>query len=672
MELRALLAPVYFLSVPNALSVENQDGEHRQCPADEVDAPLRHVASPPGSSLRLRCKARTLVQAQGPRRVSISQNTDGKFLLELDPPPISTLVLSGGGAKGLVYPGAIQALGKQGLAAIRSIHGASAGAISAALLASGLDADAFENMTDTLDMSQLLHGRLWPQDPTGKGFRSENTCELLAGLPGKLGLMGKLGANGVPLEQTLRHCVRRSVLQHLHQWLSGPGSGTAASPALGQIQRQLLAGAPVTFGMLARVSREIPEIKQLYCTAVRMDQERPQLMLLSAQTVPDMDIALAAHASGALPGVFSPVEAATGFDLKGGDPSRLADGGSLMNLPIPALIDPQFGVSPLPQTDMLVLEFQYDTVPQRSNWSLMLRDALSGCNNAAADGFIAAQLRRPDLAAQTVSMPLLDQQGVSVGLLDLDLSDERRDFVQNQAQLKVEKHLEQRAAQRMAMEFDTLDELLLALAPSELAIDFAPAQDMLRAHDAWTLKLDALLSAIDQQAGSLQLSDPALQRALHPLNQLASTTPGLTDYLARRLNHAEAHGFQRWLHVLSQQRQAPATALERAALAEYQRRADQGLLLEIEKNLIFRSQYKFRQKSANIELLQEVRTRLTQARSRGAMGAALQYLHDHYQSRWRLGEQRPLSSWTMQQALLWQQRLLSPPGADPGAEFSHL
>ena len=60
--------------------------------------------------------------------------------------PYENLVFKGGGAKGAIYPGAIRALEEAGIMPyIKRFAGASAGAVTAALLAIGLDAAALHS-----------------------------------------------------------------------------------------------------------------------------------------------------------------------------------------------------------------------------------------------------------------------------------------------------------------------------------------------------------------------------------------------------------------------------------------------------------------------------------------------------------------------------------------------
>lgn len=101
-----------------------------------------------------------LVKGVGERNLSVYRHSDGRVEVMLSPPPPTHLVLSGGGAKGIAFPGLVQALeeAKQ-LQGIKVISGSSAGAISATLLASGMDANAFGALSNSIDLPGLLNSK---------------------------------------------------------------------------------------------------------------------------------------------------------------------------------------------------------------------------------------------------------------------------------------------------------------------------------------------------------------------------------------------------------------------------------------------------------------------------------------------------------------------------------
>ncbi|HXM57890.1 MAG TPA: patatin-like phospholipase family protein [Candidatus Dormibacteraeota bacterium] len=75
-------------------------------------------------------------------------------------------VFKGGGPKGAAYAGALREL--EGKVAYKAVAGASAGAITAALVAAGYSAQTLEERTSALDFGTLLDERDWRTDPAVK------------------------------------------------------------------------------------------------------------------------------------------------------------------------------------------------------------------------------------------------------------------------------------------------------------------------------------------------------------------------------------------------------------------------------------------------------------------------------------------------------------------------
>lgn len=75
---------------------------------------------------------------------------------------IKNLVFEGGGMKGIAYAGAIRELERRGLlGGVTQVAGASAGAITAAFLAVGVDAAELEEILRETDFSQFMDGKGW-------------------------------------------------------------------------------------------------------------------------------------------------------------------------------------------------------------------------------------------------------------------------------------------------------------------------------------------------------------------------------------------------------------------------------------------------------------------------------------------------------------------------------
>lgn len=106
-----------------------------------------------------------------------AKNKPMVFPIENDSNSILGLVLSGGGAKGVAYAGLYHALSEQKtIHSIRAISGASAGAMSASLIALGLSADDFECIVTQLKLSQLLES---PLEGRASGARFMNILDLI-------------------------------------------------------------------------------------------------------------------------------------------------------------------------------------------------------------------------------------------------------------------------------------------------------------------------------------------------------------------------------------------------------------------------------------------------------------------------------------------------------------
>jgi predicted acylesterase/phospholipase RssA len=79
-----------------------------------------------------------------------------RFAVIQQAPEIENLVLRGGGAKGLGYPPALVELAKHGsITGVKQVAETSAGALTAALLAAGLNAEQFKKVSDAHDMASL-------------------------------------------------------------------------------------------------------------------------------------------------------------------------------------------------------------------------------------------------------------------------------------------------------------------------------------------------------------------------------------------------------------------------------------------------------------------------------------------------------------------------------------
>ncbi|MCK3830821.1 MULTISPECIES: patatin-like phospholipase family protein [Pseudomonas] len=611
-----------------------------------------------------------LVKGVGERNLSIYRHSDGRVEVVLSPPPPAHLVLSGGGAKGIAFPGMVQALeDADKLKGVKVVSGSSAGAISAALLASGMDAKAFTQLSNSLDLPSLLNSKdpilAWLQDASSK------LGKLAGNLPGPGGnisqllltLLPRLQTEGQPLEELIRNQSRQSILAHIERMPKAD-----RPPEVTQIADRLKAGAGPTFRDLEVLSRHIPAIKQLNITGTGMFDGRPQLVVFNASLTPDMDIARAALISGALPGLFkSPSEQGHGFQADA-EVTAFQDGGLLLNTPAPGVIERSFPESPLGKDESLIVKFESEqSSPPRQSGGFFshLADKFTGTPHTAAETYQDDRLKA--FSDQTVTLPLNSNKGDFRGLLNgtvnFTMTLEQKQHLQAQARQSVSSHLQKRELTRERHEFASLDDAVLAMddqmlasVQGELRKDPASA-DALRFRDEAKQALEALDSAIteaNQSDTSLKIT-PKIATALRNLDSLASR-PEHIEWLGKRLNTPGQRNFQQLLQVGAKQKSGSVPSMSKvlsSAVAEMQSR-DIGVKAEnFTREVIYPSLYRPGQPASNVELLQRAVRDLKEAKTPQDFNSVLDGIIKYYQARNKPWS-KPVSSTTVEQAKAWR------------------
>lgn len=611
----------------------------------------------------------SLVKSVGERKVSVVRFSDGRVEVAVSPPPVTHLVLSGGGAKGIAFPGMVQALeDHKALGGVKVISGSSAGAISAALLASGMDAKAFEKLSNSLNLSELLNSK---NPLIAKLQNASAEIGKLAGrLPGPAGniaqllftLLPRLQTDAQPLEDLIGSEARKSLLAQI------AGTSRESRPAeVMKIADRLSAGKGPTFRDIDVLSRHIPAVKQLNITGTGMFDGRPQLVVFNASTAPDMDIARAAHISGSLPGLFkSPKEQDHAFQ-EHAEQTAFQDGGLLVNTPSSAVIDPPFPESPLSKTESLVVKFESENPEPAKGGSIgsNVVDTIIGVSHAAAGGYQENKLKAQ--ADQTVVLPLKSEKGDFRGLLsgtvNFTMTDDQKKHLQASARTAVSAHLEKRAELRERYQFRSLDEAVLAMddkmlasVENDLRKDPA-AKDVLMFRKSAQQALQALDAAITE---ANQVSDkltvtPRLAAALRNLDALARR-PEHVEWLGRRLNAAGKPNFQQLLLVMSKQSSGKNVVMSKvmtSAVAQMKRRDLAVKAENFTREVIYPALYRPGQPAANVELLRRAARDLADAQTPQAFNNVLDGIVKYYKARnkpWDV----PFSSTTVEAAKAWR------------------
>lgn len=610
-----------------------------------------------------------LVENAGEHKLTLVRASSGQTEVLLSPGPIKHLVLSGGGAKGIAFPGVVQALEEnKALAGIKVISGSSAGAISAAVLASGMDAKAFETLSNNLDLPELLNSKnplvAWLQNASSK------LGKLAGRLPGAAGnisqllftMLPRLQTQALPLEELVRNESRKSILAHIAK------TPRQTRPAeVMKIADKLSAGGAPTFGDLAVLSRHIPAIKQLNITGTGMFDERPQLVVFNASLTPDMDIARAAHISGSLPVLFkSPSEKGHGFQASA-EETAFKDGGLLLNTPAPGVIDPAFPESPLSKAESLVIDFESEAPAKpkdRGGIGDRLVDGITGTPHSAAEAYQNVRLKA--VADQSVTLPLNTDKGdfrsLLTGTVNFTMTAEQKKNLQMLARKAVETHMESRATVREQHQFSSLDAAVLAMddemftsAQAGLEKDRA-AGDVLLFRKSAIQVLQALDNAIAEanQAKDTLTITPKIASALRNLDALARR-PEHVEWLGRRLNAVGNPNFQQLLQVMAKPSgdKAAMSKVMTRAVVEMKRRDISVIAGNFTREVIYPSLFRPGQPDSNVALLRQAEFDLTKVTTPAEFNRVLDSIINHYVARnkpWKT----PLSSTTVEMARAWR------------------
>lgn len=609
------------------------------------------------------------------RGLSIRRFENGVVEMDLKLPDIERLVLSGGGAKGVAFSGMVKALEENGaLDKIRSISGSSAGAISAAFLASGMSHADFDKMSDETNLISLLDSQNKVLGPIqqvssilGKG---------IAKVPGKAGtigrllfdLMPRLQSKAMPLEALIREKMIESILSRFND--ARNDSQRQLPEKIEDCVKDILKRNFVTFGDLATLSQDMPEIKQLHITGTAMLDGRPQMVVFNASLTPDLDVARAAHISGSLPLVFQkPSEQGLAFQADG-ERTSFQDGGIMLNTPVMDLYEPQFSMSVVPESDQLILKFQSENGGQKNNrgtLSSAIADKLVGVRYTARDAQEADGLKA--FAKKTVTVPLKTEKGNFTGTLqgtvNFTMPMEHKNHLQQKLQIEVEQYLtrhkstETYAFSSIGGALLALDDQLFDAAAEKLEGDQASAAVItFRQQAKKTLKnLQQALSHVKAEATPQKLSlTGAIRDAISHLDQLADTQ-GKTEWLAKKLNHGNVPDYMELLQAVKRMDAGitgPKSAVLTKAIEEMGMRDIVTKSENFIREVIYPSLYRLGQPDSNVKLLNRAIADLRETKNAEGYNEILNRIADQYVSRTFANASRPSHSTTVDQTRAWR------------------
>jgi len=234
---------------------------------------------------------------------------------------IDNLAFSGGGAKGITYPGAYRALkDSELLQKVKHISGASAGSIISAFIATGMPLKRFREEISSINFKSLLG----------------NTIDFFSNLPGTIRFFTK---NGTPLYNFIKMNINKSIKDLVStsdfdatikesKNISNDDDYIYLLKLKDKLQKNNLESLKITFKDLAILNKFFPEkFKLLYVNAVK--HPNGEVQLFSHIDTPEVEIALACRASSAIPGLIQPAE----IEING-EINRYIDGGVYDNIPV--------------------------------------------------------------------------------------------------------------------------------------------------------------------------------------------------------------------------------------------------------------------------------------------------------------------------------------------------
>lgn len=390
-------------------------------------------------------------------RPQILVRPDHTLLLVRPAPLIENLVLRGGGAKGVANGAALLEMESAGLLeGLRKLVGSSVGALTAVALASGQDAKEFARFSDSLDMTELAHKptdfeKLYPNiDVSWRvGFHSGRALELLDQISAK-NVVAYLEANWSTSS------FQKKLLQL--QKSSGPGAVERLAQLTMQDFQSDRTGQMITFGDLSLLHRLEPaRFKELVLTG--WDKDNSKTTYFSAETTPNMPVAVAGRISMAFPIAFKSVT----YDPGDGLGTRtFSDGGIGSNMPTEVVTGNLTGNAreeAFARTALLAFDEggeAYSAMhgPQRKR-------------HGAIDWIISVVTGNPDFGQSSLNDDAkLKGAGPNayvvfhgdLSTLDLLASRERVESAKQMSTLKMLQQIEQRQGQAYAVECATIDD----------------------------------------------------------------------------------------------------------------------------------------------------------------------------------------------------------------------
>ena len=537
------------------------------------------------------------VEVPGPdgKTLEVVKAANGRVRYTAPPPKVREVTFSGGGGKGTALPGAVKALHESGiLKDATKIAGASVGSMTAALVAAGITPDEFLAVADADDTTAAI--------TEGTGGTKKGL--LARALKNKFTTGDGSPLTGMGLEGIVRDVLDETLRKRMTEYMIACGkTGKAPDADVERIAKKLASNkAGPTFGDFRALSKAIPAIKEVVMTgtyttefstekqdfeAQRKDEARRasdkaagkkesprklkelkggndegQLYVFDADSEPDMEVAVAVHASASFPGAFKPVD----IKIASGLTVRFIDGGVMNNTPTSSSIGNDRELDPMPQQRGVT--FLFDDEDGAAAKMLKGRvDPAQGLGARIADWFVGSKNAGAEYAknrsaaakpGELVVVPLqidlppakpggkaqkVDMRGTFKGTLNFSPPKAARDGLRAMTEAETKKQIAADGKPR-TREFASDAQMFVSVPMDELKAladsnyESAAAALGFRERVAeMIVKLQALAKAAAAKGRAADaLQDKNVSMALDELDRLAGSEVEFQGYVGRELN----------------------------------------------------------------------------------------------------------------------------------------
>lgn len=507
------------------------------------------------------------VETADGKSVEVTKKANGRVVYTAPPPKVAEVTFSGGGGKGTALPGAMKALHDSGvLKDAKKIAGASVGSMTAALVAAGITHEEFLEVADADSTTEAIT----------EGTGGTKKGMLARALKNKVttGSGSPLTGNG--LEAAVRDVLDQTLRKRITEYLVACGKeGRPPADEVAAVMKKLSANkAGPTFGDYRILAGHIPSVKEVVMTGTytteRSDGRKlkdgnteGQLYVFDADSEPDLEVAVAVHASASFPGAFKPID----IKLSSGLTVTFIDGGVMNNTPTSSSIGNERDLDPMPQQRGVTFVFDDEggdaksilagRVKPAQGLGARIADWFVGSSNAGAE--YAKNRSAADRPGEVVVVPLVvdytdpktgktapyDMRGTGKGTLNFSPPQKVRDDLRGMTEAATRKQIE-KDGQARTREFASDSEMFVSIPLDELKAlttnGYAGAKEAVAfreqvAAGVATLQAgvrDALARKGGRAADALQTK--AVSDVLDGFDRLAGSSADFQGYVARELN----------------------------------------------------------------------------------------------------------------------------------------